>query len=219
MCRSASRRKNAGWTSMTPSPNSRFSPQNGPLALFLRKGKLCIWINDLSYSQSSCAQSYPQKDVQNIDTLNSRMAQSSRTRICPQNPPLPCFCAAWIFPYKSMLFPTVKSLAHNLIHKRCAEPAARLRLTVICFFDANAVGIIAFAAMTEGNRPDFRLFATVSALESYLSSMNFPIRIKALSYCQVHCSQSYPQKVCRTILAVQLATRYIAGLRYMSFLS
>jgi hypothetical protein len=34
---------------------------NGLYALFLRRGKLCIRINGLSYSQSSCAQSYPQK--------------------------------------------------------------------------------------------------------------------------------------------------------------
>ena len=34
------------------------------------------------------------KDVQNLGTLNGRMAQSLRTRICPQNPPLPGFFAA-----------------------------------------------------------------------------------------------------------------------------
>lgn len=61
------------------------------------------------------------KGVQNIGAVNSCMAQSSRRRISPQNPPLPSFCAASIFPYKSTIFPTVKSLAHNLIHKRCAE--------------------------------------------------------------------------------------------------
>jgi hypothetical protein len=54
-------------------------------------------------------------------------------------------------------------------------------------------------------------FATNYTAASNLSIRNFPIRIKVLTDSQVPCSQSYPQKMCRTLLAVQLATRYIAG--------
>ena len=54
---------------------------------------------------------------------------------------------------------------------------------------------------------------------SFLRNRNFPIRINALDQCQWPCSQSYPQKVCRTVLAVELATRYIAGFDVTSFLT
>ena len=48
---------------------------------------------------------------------------------------------------------------------------------------------------------------------SFLRMRIFPLRINALSRLPDSCAQSYPQKVCRTVLAVRLATRYIAGVR------
>ncbi len=42
------------------------------------------------------------------------------------------------------------------------------------------------------------VFTTISRSAIFLSSRNFPIKIKALAYSQVHCSQSYPQNLCRT---------------------
>jgi hypothetical protein len=62
-------------------------------------------------------------------------------------------------------------------------------------------------------------FGHISDPAFFLRSRNYPIRIKVLAYSQIPCSQSYPQKVCRTLLAVQLATRYIAGFDVTSFLT
>ncbi len=61
------------------------------------------------------------KIVQNIAAGAGSMANSSDCLISPKNSPLPRFCAVQNFPYKSTNFPTVKVLAHILIHKKCAE--------------------------------------------------------------------------------------------------
>jgi hypothetical protein len=49
---------------------------------------------------------------------------------------MPCFYAARIFPLESTVFPSVKSLAHSLIHKRCAERFSALgespQLVILC---------------------------------------------------------------------------------------
>ena len=45
----------------------------------------------------------------------------------------------------------------------------------------------------------------------FLRSTKFVFKINELRACQDSCAQSYPQKMCRTALAVWLATRYIAG--------
>jgi hypothetical protein len=47
----------------------------------------------------------------------------------------------------------------------------------------------------------------------FLRKMKKAFEIKELNMSQDSCSHSYPQKVCRTVLAGLLATRYIAGVR------
>lgn len=45
----------------------------------------------------------------------------------------------------------------------------------------------------------------------FLRKILFPLIIKGFEMDQLPCSQSYPQKMCRTVLAERRATRYIAG--------
>lgn len=61
------------------------------------------------------------KAVQNIAALAGSMANYLDCRNAPQNPRMPCFCAMRKIPLESRHFPTVKVLAHILIHKKCAE--------------------------------------------------------------------------------------------------
>lgn len=149
--------------------------------------------------------------MHNIGAVEDCMAQSSRRANCPHFDRLPCFWAAIVFPLKSRVFPTVKSFAHNLIHKRCAELAGR--------------SIGGYLARAAAAIPEIRIgnvrgckfccpaakFETFPRPARFLRSRNFPIGINALADSQAPCSQSYPQKMCRTSLAVQLATRYIAA--------
>lgn len=55
----------------------------------------------------------------NIDGLISERGESRR---------LPCFCAAWKYPYKSRYLPCSARLAHNFIHILCAEAPRLVRL-------------------------------------------------------------------------------------------
>jgi hypothetical protein len=45
----------------------------------------------------------------------------------------------------------------------------------------------------------------------FLRSNIFSFKIRHMAEAHESCAQSYPQKMCRTVLAVWLATRYIAG--------
>ena len=56
-----------------------------------------------------------------------------------------------------------------------------------------------------------RVFNFVAAL--FLRTTKFLRIIKDLAWLPDSCAQSYPHMVCRTVLAVLLATRYIAGVR------
>jgi hypothetical protein len=49
------------------------------------------------------------------------MTQTVQCGVSAQTAGLPTFCAGSISPYKTRYLPSVKVLAHNLIHKRCAE--------------------------------------------------------------------------------------------------
>jgi hypothetical protein len=60
------------------------------------------------------------------------------------------------FPLKSTVFPTVKSFAHNLIHKRCAEPALRRSMQN----SAAETASIAQISLRSGSTGQFRLFAS-----------------------------------------------------------
>jgi len=48
----------------------------------------------------------------------------------------------------------------------------------------------------------------------FLRMENFPLKIKGVSVRKPFCTHFYPQKVCRTPLAAELATRYIAQSQY-----
>jgi hypothetical protein len=91
---------------------------------------------------------------------------------------MPCFCAKRKYAYKSRVFDRVKVLAHNLIHKRCAEHRRLPALHGTIFEEAN--------------------FDPKQLGACFLRSKKFSLQIKALSYSQIACAQSYPQKMCRT---------------------
>jgi hypothetical protein len=154
------------------------------------------------------------KDVQNLGAeRNSRREE--------RYPPMPCFYACGIFLMESTVFPRVKCLAHSLIHKRCAERfwwcvAAKQPRTRpgrrVCQGMLSLQAFIASAGhlRASGGRSAVD-FMKISAHASFLRSRKIPIRINGLACTHCPSPQSYPQKVCRTILADQLATRYIAA--------
>jgi hypothetical protein len=62
-----------------------------------------------------------------------------------------------------------------------------------------------------GERKNF-LSETQYCRAAFLRTEKYPLRIKELSAAKPPCAHFYPQKVCRTLLAANRATRYIAQL-------
>jgi hypothetical protein len=94
-------------------------------ANYLRTKKFPNGIKDFSECQPHCTQSYPQKMCRNAARWKSAeqksMPQVPDSRFSPHSAWMPCFCAKVNYAYESRTCHTVKVLAHNLIHKRCAE--------------------------------------------------------------------------------------------------
>ena len=84
------------------------------------------------------------KAVQNIAALAGSMANSLDCRNAPQNSRMPCFSAMRKIPLESRHFPTVKVLAHILIHKKYAERRDSLFFTTPNEFDATGDGLRRF---------------------------------------------------------------------------
>jgi hypothetical protein len=82
-------------------------------------------IKALAERQRHCSQSYPQKMCKMTglggNDWSKIMTQIEKPGISVRKALLPCFCARKISPYESRYLVRVNALAHNLIHKRCAE--------------------------------------------------------------------------------------------------
>jgi hypothetical protein len=83
---------------------------------------------------------------------------------------------------ESMTWSSVTALAHNLIHRRCAEAA--LDFTLL--------------SKQAGSSVKNADFAAIGPPASFLRNRKIARRINALWRSQSACTQSYPQKMCRT---------------------
>lgn len=81
--------------------------------------------------------------------------------------------------------PLGKGIPHKFIHRNCGQVSSGRRAMV-------------------ATRKFDKAPARILRMEKY------PLRIKELSCRRGSCAHFYPQKVCRTLLAAKLATRYIA---------
>jgi hypothetical protein len=139
---------------------------------------------------------------------------------------------AWtFFPYKSRHLALLCTLAHNFVHKKCEEArleqglcsplqAAEFFSTKISLIQINDLPLgnwiphkfihrnCGQLQLTQGK--NFARWKRLCCPAAFLRTAKYPLRINALPCRGVHCAHFYPQKVCRTLLAAKLATRYIA---------
>jgi hypothetical protein len=81
--------------------------------------------------------------------------------------------------------PYGKAIPHKFIHRNCGQ-------------------------VTLDRHVDVAIWKLDAAPAKFLRMEKFRLRIKDLSFRKGYCAHFYPQKVCRTLLAAKLATRYIA---------
>jgi hypothetical protein len=127
------------------------------------------------------------------------------------------------------------ALAHNFVHKKCGETGlgcrkntqvARPMQTATIF--SEEISSRKIKDLPQGKRISHKfihrncgqvtlnMHVDVStwkldvAAAKFLRMEKFRLKIKDLSVRKGYCAHFYPQKVCRTLLAAKLATRYIA---------
>jgi hypothetical protein len=144
---------------------------------------------------------------------------------------LPKKRARRLFPYKSKGLRTLCALAHNFVHKKCEEAGSTGRAEAVRhaakFFSAK-ISLIKIKGLPYGKlishkfihrncgqvpssiRDDIAMWKSFAAPAKFLRMAKYSLRIKDLSWGKGYCAHFYPQKVCRTLLAANPATSYIA---------
>jgi hypothetical protein len=127
------------------------------------------------------------------------------------------------------------ALAHNFVHKNCGEAGLGCRKNTQAARPGQAAAIFSgeislrkikdlplgkrishkfihrnCGQVTLNMHVDIATWKFDVAPAKFLRMEKIRLKIKDLSFLKGYCAHFYPQKVCRTLLAAKLATRYIA---------